>query len=94
MFAYDFAGKRTPFALIQPMDIPTNVLSRKDKHFHLYRVHARTRRDCIFVPLDSIVRGALLVRDQGVQNDYLVVDVVDTDWFLRCRELFANRITW
>lgn len=94
VFAYKLNAKWTPFAFIQPMDIPQENLTRKDKHLHLYRIRERPRKNCIFVPIDSIIRGALIVKDQGMKRDYFVVDVIDTDWFLRCREIFGHRINW
>lgn len=77
-----------PFALIQPLDIVEGIKSTKDRQLHLYRLRSARRRDSIFIPLEGIVHGALLIEDPGVTGDFFIVDVIDTDWFMRCRELF------
>ncbi len=79
-----------PFALIQPLDLPIGPKSRKDQHLHLYRLRAAHRRNSIFISLKSIVRGALLIEDPGVPQDFFVVDIVDTDWFVRCQGIFRT----
>ncbi|KAG1860911.1 hypothetical protein F4604DRAFT_1893733 [Suillus subluteus] len=62
-------------ALIHPFDAPTGVQLRKDKHLNIYH----------FFSVRSIIHRALLVPDGS--TDYLVVDTVDTDMFLRVKEL-------
>ncbi|KAG1731038.1 hypothetical protein EDD22DRAFT_1014271, partial [Suillus occidentalis] len=72
-------------ALIHPFDAPTGVRLRKDKHLNIYRVRARPRAQAEFFSVRSIIRGALLVLDGS--TDYLVVDTVDSDMFIRVKEL-------
>ncbi|KAG1881469.1 hypothetical protein C8R48DRAFT_744221 [Suillus tomentosus] len=64
-------------ALIHPFDAPTGVRIRKDKHLSIF--HAE------FFSVRSIIRGAFLVPDGS--NNYLVVDTVDTNMFLRVKAL-------
>ncbi|KAG2090404.1 uncharacterized protein F5147DRAFT_748245 [Suillus discolor] len=64
-------------ALIHPFDAPTGVRIRKDKHLSIFRAE--------FFSVRSIIRGAFLVPDGS--NDYIVVDTVDTDMFLRVKAL-------
>ncbi|KAG1735250.1 hypothetical protein EDD22DRAFT_787738 [Suillus occidentalis] len=52
---------------------------------NLYRVRSRPRTQAEFFSVRSIIRGAFLVPD--VNLDYLVVDTVDTDMFLRVKEM-------
>ncbi|KAG1864363.1 hypothetical protein F4604DRAFT_1893404 [Suillus subluteus] len=72
-------------ALIHPFDAPTGVQLRKDKHLNIYRVRARPRAQAEFFSVRSIICGALLVPDGS--TDYLVIDTVDTNMFLRVKEL-------
>ncbi|KAF7799477.1 hypothetical protein EIP86_010712, partial [Pleurotus ostreatoroseus] len=95
VFAFTLSdGNLHPFALIQPLDIPEGPLSRKDKHLHLYRLRSALRRHSIFIHLDTIIRGALLVPDPSEKGDFFVMDVIDADWFMRCREIFRGVINW
>ncbi|OJA17542.1 hypothetical protein AZE42_04203 [Rhizopogon vesiculosus] len=48
-------------------------------------VRARPRAEAQFIPLQSIIRGALLVQD--AYFDFLVVDAVDSDMFLRVKKM-------
>jgi hypothetical protein len=72
-------------ALIHPFDAPTGVRLRKDKDLVFFRVRAKPRLQAEFFSVRSIIRGALLVPDGS--HDYLVVDTVDTDMFLRVKAL-------
>ncbi|KAG1903490.1 uncharacterized protein F5891DRAFT_946968 [Suillus fuscotomentosus] len=74
-----------PLALVHPYDAPIGVRLRKDKHLNLLRVRAKPRAQAEFFSTRSIIRGALLVHDENL--DYFVVDTVDTDMFLRVKEM-------
>jgi hypothetical protein len=77
-----------PLALIHPFDAPTGPRLRQDKQLNLFRVHAQPRTKAEFFSVQSIICGALLVQDSGGNPlDYLIVDTVDTDMFLRVREM-------
>ncbi|KAG2109978.1 uncharacterized protein F5147DRAFT_745420 [Suillus discolor] len=56
-----------------------------DGQLNLFRVRAKPRAQAEFFSVRLIIRGALLVHDAGL--DYLVVDTVDTDMFLRVKEM-------
>lgn len=80
------AGQQTlALALVQPFDerIPAAERPRKDKELGLLRYRARHIKECTLIALGSIIRGALLVQDPLVPDERLVVDVIDTDMFLR-----------
>jgi hypothetical protein len=51
-------------------------------------VRMRPRGDAMFISVRSICRGAFLVPENSNHGDYLVVDVVDTDMFLRIRSMY------
>ena len=65
---------------------PPGSMRRKDKDLGLYRLQLRASRYEI-ISLESVVRGALIVPDFNVPGEYLVVDTVDTDMFLRMKGL-------
>jgi hypothetical protein len=77
-------------ALVHPFDAPTGTLHRKDKDLNLHRVRERNRDSSEFVSVNSIIRGALLADDSEKEGDKLVVDIIDTDMFLRMKELFPR----
>ena len=61
-------------------------MRRKDKDLGLYRLQLKAKRYEI-ISLNSVVRGALLVPDSENPGQYLVVDTVDSDMFLRMKDL-------
>ena len=65
---------------------PPGSIRRKDKDLGLYRLQKRARQYEI-ISLESIVRGALLVPDSDNPEEYLVVDTIDSDMFLRMKGL-------
>ncbi|KAG2151772.1 hypothetical protein BD769DRAFT_1623523 [Suillus cothurnatus] len=73
------------FALVQPYTARINSARRTDHFFKLTRVKAMPRASSIFIPLNSFIRGALLVPDPDYQDEYLVVDHIDSDMFLRMK---------
>ncbi|KAJ7824744.1 hypothetical protein B0H14DRAFT_3110853 [Mycena olivaceomarginata] len=91
IFEISANNKMYPFALVQPMDAPVGVISAKDKALKLFRV--RTRQASEFIPVRSIVRGAVLVPDSNPERkgDFFVMDVPEGDMFLRLRSMFRDR---
>jgi len=72
------------FALVQPCT--TGIIGgprRVDRELRLTRVKAVPRANSIFIPLESFIRGALLAPDPDHQDEYLVVDHIESDMFLR-----------
>jgi hypothetical protein len=89
VFEVPLDGKTYPFALVQPLDVPVGRISAKDKALKLFR--ARARRNSEFIPLRSVIRGAVLVPDSKREGDYLVMDVADWDMFLRLKDMYSDR---
>jgi hypothetical protein len=97
LFKCRVAEKEYPLALILPFDqpIPARDRPKKDINLGLYRVRIRARprksAECVF--MESIVRGALLVNafDSEHRDENFVIDTVDTDMFLRLRNLYLQR---
>ena len=65
---------------------PSGSMRRKDKDLGLYRLRLKASRYAV-ISLESLVRGALIVPDSDNSEEYLVVDTVDTDMFLRMKGL-------
>ncbi|KDQ51821.1 hypothetical protein JAAARDRAFT_62330 [Jaapia argillacea MUCL 33604] len=76
-----------PLALIQPLDAPIGNRLRKDKDLRFTRVRAKPRSQSEFISVRSIIQGALLARDFDNYGDFLMMNVVDTDMFLRMKKL-------
>lgn len=79
-----------PLALIQPMYIPTGCRERKDTHLGLYRLTAQPRNESVLVSTRVIIRGALLAKANDKPNDFFAVDMVDSDMFIRLKEVFSE----
>lgn len=92
VFICSIGQRLEPIALVWPFDAPIGMRSRKDKHLGLYRVRAKPRDKAEFFSLRSLVRGAVLVQDFDKYGDFLVMDVVDTDMFLRMKTIFRSML--
>ena len=76
-------------ALIQALDKSTRQNTKAiDKELSILRWHIRAQNRCEVVPLDSIVRGAVLLEDIKNSGDYFVIDTLDGDMFLRLKQKF------
>ncbi|KAG1731406.1 hypothetical protein EDB19DRAFT_2008263 [Suillus lakei] len=83
-------GQTHPVALVHPYDAPVGQRSLKDKHFQFWRVRQRPRISSEFFSVHSIIRGAALVEDHSIPGDYLVIDTIDTDMFLRMKVMHKS----
>ncbi|KAG2123498.1 hypothetical protein BD769DRAFT_1628911 [Suillus cothurnatus] len=70
------------FALVQPYTAGTGSHRRIDRELKLTRVKAIPRASSIFVPLASVIRGAVLFPDREHQGEFIIVDHLDSDMFL------------
>ena len=87
LFTYNFRGTTFPIALIQPYaDVRTQ--RKKDWELRLHRLRPKTSRDSIFISARSIRRGAFLAPALDHPNDVIIVDVVDTDMFIRIKSIY------
>jgi hypothetical protein len=89
----DNSDTERQYALIIPFDLrlsrsPQERLNHeRAAHLRFTTLRSRRAKDSMVVPIESIVRGALMVPDwgSGAQDQYIVMDVVDADFFLRMR---------
>lgn len=96
IFGFTIDTKDYFTALILPMDLPPSPHYRtRNRDLRFTHVRARQRAFSVFISVESIVRGALLVEDFGAEygDEYLVIDVVDSDMWLRLKMLgFVQRV--
>ncbi|KAJ6471679.1 hypothetical protein DFH09DRAFT_1253869 [Mycena vulgaris] len=79
-----------PFALVQALDVGTGQRTTKNKALGFHRLRERQRQKSEFISVHSIIRCALLVPDFDKKGDYLVVDIIDGDMFLRLKEMYPS----
>jgi hypothetical protein len=79
-----------PIALVQPFS-EVSSLRKKDKDLCLHRLQAKPRANAVFVPARSIYRGAYIIPESPDEATSLVVDVVDSDMFLRIRQMYPSQ---
>ncbi|KAJ7814185.1 hypothetical protein B0H13DRAFT_2140479 [Mycena leptocephala] len=91
VFAISVNNEKQCFALVQPLDALRGALSAKDKALGFYRVRAKPRQASEFIPVRSIIRGALLASDFSQPGDFLVIDLVDVDMWLRLKQMYPDR---
>ncbi|KAG0692108.1 hypothetical protein DFH29DRAFT_985943 [Suillus ampliporus] len=71
------------FVLVQPFTAGVVGAPRRiDRDFRLTRIKAVPRASSIFVPLCSFIRSALLYPDPVHQDEFIVVDHIDSDMFM------------
>lgn len=85
IFVCRFGMESYRLALVQPLDRMSQASSVEsvDNALSIHRWTIRHRNRCEVIPLDSIVRGAVLVKDPGHSYDYFVIDTLDEDMYLR-----------
>ncbi|KAG0695437.1 hypothetical protein DFH29DRAFT_776432, partial [Suillus ampliporus] len=74
------------FALVQPFTAGVVGAPRRiDCDFQLTCIKAVPRASSIFVPLSSFIRSALLYPDPVHQDEFIVIDHIDSDMFLHMK---------
>jgi len=74
--------------LVQPLAKNPRAPARSvDRHLSIYRWHIQPRNRCEVIPLERIVRGAVLIADTRYAGDYFVVDTLDADMFMRVGDM-------
>lgn len=89
VFGVFVANETRHMALIMPMDerIPRDERVQSDKTFRFRRVRARHISDTAFIDVESIVRGAILVKASDSENhdEFIPFDVIDEDMWWRMK---------
>jgi hypothetical protein len=91
-YAVEVEEKRTviPMALVQPFTDISTPFRKKDIELRLLRLKEKPREKSIIIPARSIIRGAYIVPDGDKKADWLVVDIIDSDMFLRMHALYPS----
>ena len=87
VFTYKFHNTTFPFALIQPF-ADVHYQCKKDTDLKLHRLQPKMLQHSIFIPARSICREALTVPAFDARDEYIMVDVIDTDMFLCIRAMY------
>ncbi|KAG6370485.1 hypothetical protein JVT61DRAFT_11971 [Boletus reticuloceps] len=80
------------FALVQPFMKKIGVSRQLDRDLNLIRVKAAPRSSPIFIPLASIVRGAVLAPDPENADEFVAFSYLDDDMFLRLKDATVSRV--
>ena len=91
IFTVTVSKVKYPLALVQPFNalVPNDTVE-KDRDLGLIHVCTQARDKSKIIPVALIIRSAVLVKDLSVnmENDYLVMDIIDGDMFLRVKEMY------
>ena len=89
LFTCQVGSSTHPLALVQALEkYPRQGTTRGiDKKLSIYRWNMHARSRCEIIPVDNLIRGAVLVSDKNYADDYFVVDTLDADMFLRVKIL-------
>jgi hypothetical protein len=90
VFTCRVSGQDYRLALVRPLEKARGVnanVKKVDKELSIYRWRIRARTRCEVIPLDSIVRGAVLLEDIKYSGNYFIKDTLDEDMFIRVKQL-------
>ena len=91
VFTYAYAAQTYALALVQPYTTFIQSSQSVDRKLGLCRIHEKPRHESQIIPMRSIIRGALCIQDNEKEGDFLVLDTIDEDMFLRLVEIFPDR---
>ncbi|KAI6022327.1 hypothetical protein PISMIDRAFT_114155, partial [Pisolithus microcarpus 441] len=69
-------------AFVQPLTAKIGGICQIDVNFCLIRVKAVPRSNPIFIPIQSIIRGVVVVPDPSHSSKFWVINHIDADMFL------------
>lgn len=93
VFGIEYQGNTYQRALILPMDVPVPVQGRvRDRKLRFRRVIARPYSRSVLIDINTIIRGALLVKDYGApletsKSGHIVVESIDADIWWRMKTI-------
>ncbi|KAG1867364.1 hypothetical protein F4604DRAFT_1881653 [Suillus subluteus] len=88
LFTCDINSTPYPIALVRPYDAPVGRRLQKDKHLKFWRVRQQPRETASeFILAESIIQGVALAPDPTTVGDFLVMDTIDSDIFLRMKQM-------
>ena len=88
IFGITFRGQKRYMALVIPFDHPVPLLNRqKDKNLQLKCVHSRRRSESVVIDTETIIRGALLFKEDDSIDESLVLEAIDDDFWWRIKSV-------
>ncbi|TFK59648.1 hypothetical protein BDN72DRAFT_890374 [Pluteus cervinus] len=87
LFAYTVNEIEVPLALVQLYEI-YDIESEVEIDLEMIRLHLPLDAPALLLPITSFIRGACVSPAFDAPNDYYLLDVVDTDMFLRTRRSY------
>jgi hypothetical protein len=94
IFGITLNNTETHVALVLPFDeTPDRQHRQRDEALHFTRVQARHRSKATFIHVESIVRGAVLVKDFEAEDgdEYIIMDMLDADLWWRMKSISIAR---
>lgn len=89
LFSADVAGTTYSLALVRPLNYikqrQRDNLQRRDKELEFVRVKEEPLSRSIVCSIHSIIRGVVAVHDSRRHDEYIIMDTLDADLFLRLR---------
>ncbi|KAG1765353.1 hypothetical protein EDD22DRAFT_978791 [Suillus occidentalis] len=73
------------FALVQPFTAGIGASRKLDRDLRLTHIKAVPRASSIFVPVQSFIHGAVCFPDPDHQDEFLMVDHIDSDMFVHLK---------
>lgn len=95
VFTIKINDKDYPIALVRAFERPISSsvprqIRKKDKDLHFLRLQQLKESQMEFVWAQSIVRGAVMVPANDLENHSIVFDVLDADMYLRVRDILDS----
>lgn len=94
IFTYMVEGENYALALVQPRTAISDFSLAVDHDLSLYCVRTRPRSESVVIPVCSIICATVLVEDISKSEDYLILDTLSSDTFLRMIDIFPNPCTY
>ncbi|TFK32476.1 hypothetical protein BDQ12DRAFT_773340 [Crucibulum laeve] len=90
IFTIEIENTIHPLALVLPLDAAIGALTQKEKDLGFLRLCAQPQINAEFFSLHSIKRGVCLAPGFERDGDFFVIDVIDTDMFLRVEKILRK----
>lgn len=90
IFTINIDSKEYGIAFVKSFSISQRSLTNYDKDLGLHRVYSSSSKPYEFIPIHSIVREALIVSDYDKSDQAFILDVIDTDTYLRLQTVFPD----
>ncbi|EIW78662.1 hypothetical protein CONPUDRAFT_156628 [Coniophora puteana RWD-64-598 SS2] len=90
MFKCQVGRSSLSIGMILPFTVAQNTSDENkelDRDLNFFRLKASPHADAAFISLHDVERGALLAPDPDKPDEFLVVDTVDRDMFLRVQQI-------